>query len=425
MSRVKPLTQKAINSIANTGYLNCWEGAVRSGKTVASSVAWINYVANSPEKFFIMSGKTIATLYRNVIGGDFGMLAILGPLGEYKIDREGNRILRVRVSKDNIKTCYCFGANDESSFQVMRGLTAGGWYADEVNLHPRSFIEEAFRRTIVSQDRKNFWTLNPDNPNHWIYTEYLDKFQKMRLPGFWLWHFKLEDNKAIPPERKEELKMQFSGIFYKRYILGERVLAEGIVYDMLSSVNQYVDSERPYQLERIALRSIAADYGTANPSHWLDIYDDGETIWVDNEYRWNSKSDEAMKLGIGQKTDSMYADDMEKFIEGGPACDIILDPSAASFEAELKQRLMLVVQADNDVENGIRAVSNMLKLGRIRIHETRCRELWKELQSYAWDDKAAMRGEEKVIKVNDHGCDALRYFIFTKIPTWRHGVPKN
>lgn len=420
--RVKPLTQKAINSIANLGYLNVWEGAVRSGKTVASSIAWIRYVASSPEKFFIMSGKTIATLYRNVIGGDFGMLAMLGPLGNYKIDREGNRILHIRGNDGTLKTCYCFGAHDESSYQIMRGLTAGGWYADEINLHPQNFLEEAFRRTIVSRDRKNLWTLNPDNPTHWIYTEYIDKYEEKKLPGYYLWHFTLEDNLAIDDQRKEELKMQFSGIFYRRYILGERVLAEGIIYDMLTDENLYTDKERPNQLERLSIRTISADYGTTNPSHWLDIYDDGETVWVDREYRWDSKSDAAMKLGIGQKTDSMYGDDMEEFIKNGPLCSVVLDPAAASFRAELVHRGMLVEGADNDVINGIRATANMLGRNKIRIHEERCPFLLKELRGYSWKDKSAQRGVEEPVKEADHGPDALRYFVWTKLPSWRHGV---
>lgn len=424
MIEVKPLTQKGINSIANTGFLTVWEGAVRSGKTVCSELAWIIYVMNSDENVFIMSGKTISTLYRNVLGGDFGMIAMLGKAGEYKTDREGNRVLLIK-GKKGVKTCYCFGAYDETSFHVLRGITAAGWYADEINLHPRSFLEEALRRTVVSRDRKNMWTLNPDNPHHWIYTDYIDKYEAAELKGFTLWHFTLDDNNAIPPERKEELKQQFSGIFYRRYILGERVIAEGIIYDMLTSENFYEDDERPYQLEMIASRTVAADYGTTNPSHFLDIYDDGETIWVDNEYRWDSKSDESMKLGIGQKTDGQYADALAEFMGGVGMQGVVLDPAAASFAAELRLRGWLVIDADNDVENGIRATANLFNKRIIRVHKTRCPWLIKELGSYSWDEKAAMRGVEKPVKTGDHGCDALRYYIYTLVPSWRTGVDKS
>lgn len=422
--RVKPLSQKGINSIANTGYLNVWEGAVRSGKTVASSLAWINYVGNSVENYFLMSGKTVATLFRNCIGNDMGMLKMLGPNGDYKVDREGNRILQIN-GPNGLKTCYCFGAHDESSFQTMRGVTAGGWYADEVNLHPRSFVEEAFRRTIVSRDRKHFWTLNPDNPHHWIYADFTDKYEALELDGFWLWHFGLEDNLAITEQRREELKSQYSGIFYDRYILGKRVVAEGAIYNMFSKSNTYDDWERPFQLDRVSMRYIACDYGTANPFHLLDIYDDGNTVWVDNEYRWDSKSDEAMRSGTGQKTDGQYGKDVEEFISHGPFCSVVLDPSAASFEAELISRNIPVIPAENDVSNGISVVSNCFERKIVRISRTRCPHLIKELEGYCWDEKAAMKGVEKPIKLADHGPDALRYFCYTILPDWRTGFNRN
>lgn len=422
--RVKPLTQKAINSIANTAYLNVWEGAVRSGKTVASSIAWITYVTNSKENFFIMSGKTIATLFRNVIGGDIGMIAMLGPNGAYKVDREGNRILQMYGVDGNIKTCYCFGAHDESSFQTLRGVTAGGWYADEINLHPRSFVDEAFRRTIVSSDRKHFWTLNPDNPNHWVYSDFTDKYEEMELDGFYLWHFSLEDNLAMPPNRREELKLQYSGIFYDRYILGKRVVAEGAIYNSFTPDILYDDRDRPHRLDLTAARHITLDYGTTNPFHALEIYDDGFTCWVDREYRWDSKSEEAMRTGIGQKTDSQYGDDILKFMATGldtHTCPVYMDPSAASMAAELRSRGLSVLPADNDVANGIQVLSNCFQRKIIRIHKKNCPWLIRELTGYVWNEKAALKGEEKPVKVADHGPDALRYYAYTYLPDWRTG----
>ncbi|MDR0905775.1 MAG: PBSX family phage terminase large subunit [Oscillospiraceae bacterium] len=419
MGIVKPLTQKAINSIANCGYLTVYEGAVRSGKTVASELAWINYITNSPEKFFIMSGNTIASLYRNVISGDYGLLSVLGRRAEYITSRDTRQLI-VHAGRGKDKICYCFGANTERSFNSLRGATVGGWYADEVNLQPQSFVEEAFKRSFASVDRKNIWTLNPDNPNHWIYREYTDRYLNEKLPGYRQWFFTLDDNLAIPEERKEELKKQYTGVFYRRYILGERVVAEGVIYDSFSETNIYDDAERPHNLELISQRTIAVDYGTTNPCVFLDIYDDGDTIWVDNEYRWDSQSDEAKRAPRAQKTDGEYGADMVTFM-GDNLCEVVVDPSAASFIAELLTRLMFVTQADNAVNDGIRATSNMFMKKKIRVHRERCAGLIGELRSYAWDKKASQKGEDKPIKENDHGADALRYFVFTKLPKWRIG----
>lgn len=424
MLEVKPLSQKAINSIANTGFLNVWEGAVRSGKTVASSIAWILYIVDSPERDFIMSGKTLGSLYRNVIGGQFGMLSLLGQMGWYGKDKSGNTILKVRLGNKDEKVCYCFGAKDEGSFGPLRGITAGGWYADEINLQPLSFIEEALRRTIVSKDRKHYWTLNPDNPYHWIYSEYIDKY--LAEPpggGYYLWKFTLDDNLAITEERKLELTSQFSGVFYRRFILGERCVAEGAIYDMFGEHNIYDEYDRPLHFNERTLysRYVAADYGTVNPFHALEVYDDGDTIWIDREYRWDSKSDEAMRTGIAQKTDIEYAKALLDFM-GECQSSVVLDPSAESFEVACRRAGIHVIQAKNDVLPGIMAVANLLYKRKIKINR-RCKHLIAELTSYMWNQKAALQGEEKPVKENDHGPDALRYFVYTILPGWRIGQP--
>jgi PBSX family phage terminase large subunit len=422
---IKELTAKARRSFAETGYLNVWEGSVRSGKTVVSLMAWLRYAMLSPESHFLMSGSTLGTLYANAIGGDYGALSLLGARASYGSDRDGNRILalRPRPSPAEPKICYCVGAHDDSSYKRIRGRTIGGWYADEVSLCPRSFVEEALRRSIVSKDRKNFWTLNPENPSDWIYSGFLDKYLAAGLDGFRLWHFTLDDNLAISGERKAELKSQYSGVFYRRYILGERCAAEGAVYDTFGPECLYGDGERPYQLELRATRCIACDYGTRNPSVFLSVWDDGQTVWVDDEYRWDSASDEARRRGRAQKTDGEYADDMAAFM-GQDRCEIVVDPSAASFAAELRARLFFVRLADNDVLNGVRALSNLFAKRMVRVHRDRCAGLARELESYAWDEKAAQRGEERPVKQMDHGPDALRYYAYTKLPSWRTGVAK-
>jgi phage terminase large subunit len=112
-----------------------------------------------------------------------------------------------------------------------------------------------------------------------------------------------------------------------------------------------------------------------------------------------------------QKTDAEYADDLKKFIAESRVTTtpkVIVDPSAASFKVELEKRGILVQDADNEVLDGIRRTASALKAGRIRVHRD-CVNTQREMQSYAWDDKAAKRGEEQPIKAMDHAADALRY----------------
>lgn len=422
--RVYPLTAKAIRSLRETGYLNCWEGSVRSGKTVASSLAWLAYVCASPENTFVMSGNTVGSLYRNVIGGDYGLLAICGSLANYRVDRQGNRVLQISAPGGQRKNCYCFGAHDEASFKALRGFTPGGWYADEVNLHPRSFVEEALRRTIVSRDRRHFWTLNPDNPKHYIYTEFLDPYEKKEMAGFHLWKFYLEDNLAISEERKAELRSQYAGVFYRRYILGERCVAEGVIYaNFLAPENFYTTATRPAGLEYLAQRRIAIDYGTTNPCAFLEVFDDGTNLYWDREYYWDSKEEHR------EKEDSEYADDLGDFVDRYPDFPplVTVDPSAASFLTTLRQRIadgklnITLRDADNVVMDGIRRVSTLLKKRVIRINEDACPNLIKELNAYAWNDKLAREGKEEPIKQSDHLLDPARYDVNTNVAKWRIG----
>lgn len=101
-------------------------------------------------------------------------------------------------------------------------------------------------------------------------------------------------------------------------------------------------------------------------------------------------------------------------------CEIVIDPSAASFITELRTRGFYVTTADNEVLDGIRVVGSLLARRMIRINR-KCKGLTGEMQSYVWDDKAAERGEEKPVKQKDHGPDALRYYCYTKLPKWRIG----
>ena len=110
------------------------------------------------------------------------------------------------------------------------------------------------------------------------------------------------------------------------------------------------------------MRTIACDYGTTNPCVFLDIYDDGDMIRVDREYRWDSKKKSR------QKTDEEYANDLVAFM-GKEKCTVMVDPSAASFIAELKSRGLLVKPAKNDVLDGIRKTATLFQRRRLMINQ--------------------------------------------------------
>lgn len=364
------------------------DGSIRSGKTIAmiaSFLMWSQYTFSGED--FILAGKTIGALKRNVIKP---MLQILNTWQwEYKYNRSENYIII------GSNTYYMFGANNEASQDVLQGLTAAGALADEVTLFPENFVEQMIGRCSV-EGSKIFMNCNPGSPFHYVKTEFIDKATKKQVYHL---HFTLDDNLTLSERIKERYRKMFTGLFYKRYILGLWVLAEGVIYDMFDT-DKHVIQEIPECDEYI----VSIDYGTGNPTVFLLIGTKDGKYYVMDEYYYSGRDKGR------QKTDSEYADDFKEFVKGRRISAIYADPSAASFITELRKRGHYVIPADNAVLDGIRYVANLISQDRLFVHE-KCRNTITEFTVYSWDPKAAQRGEDKPLKEHDHTMDALRYGI--------------
>lgn len=394
------------------------DGAIRSGKTVSMSLSFVFWAMESFNgENFIMAGKTISSFQRNVLTNLKTMLRSRGYHCIHHISGETPNMLEI-TRKRVTNYFYIFGGKDEGSQDLVQGITAAGAFFDEVALMPESFVNQATGRCSVEGSK--FWfNCNPGGPLHWFKVNWIDKRMKKKMLYL---HFTMDDNLSLSEEIKARYRSMYVGVFFLRYIKGLWSVAEGLIYTMFTDQNLYCDEDRPVALKSVGTRSIAVDYGTTNPCVFLDIWDDGETLWVEREYRWDSRSEEVMRSANPQKTDAQYADDMADFMGSAPEnqCEIIADPSAASFIQELRGRGWLVKAADNEVLDGIRKVSTMLANRKIRINRN-CKGLIAEMQSYVWNDKAAERGEEEPVKQLDHGPDALRYKV-NSLPTWRIGA---
>jgi len=387
------------------------DGAIRAGKTVPMALSFVFWAMDTFDgRNFGMCGKSIGSFHRNVWSWLKPALKIRG----YKIkevrsgeDKHIKILFRGKTNK-----FYIFGGKDEGSQDLIQGITLAGILFDEVALMPESFVNQGTGRCSV--DGAKWWfNCNPDAPMHWFHVNWLKKAVEKKLLHL---HFVMDDNPSLSQKVKDKYKTNFFGVFFKRFILGLWVIAEGAIYDMWSDEeNLFNDDTQPAGLNQIARRSISIDYGTTNPMVFLDLWDDGKTAWQVNEYYYDSKEKGA------QKTDSQYADDLEAFIGNDIPDEIILDPSAASFKAELRQRGYRVKDADNEVRDGIRIMSTMVGLRLYRVHE-RCTNTRQEISSYVWDEKARERGVEQPLKAQDHALDAARYFCKTKIRPWRLAV---
>ncbi len=357
------------------------DGAVRSGKTSVMSLSFFLWaMGNFNDCAFAFCGKSVGAVERNIIT-PLTSIRYLRNHFEIRYNRGGHVITARRGRREN--RFYLFGGKDESSYALIQGVTLAGVLLDEVALMPRSFVEQALARCSVG-GAKLWFNCNPENPLHWFRQEWILNPAQHRALHL---HFLMDDNPGLDEQTKRRYESMFSGVFYSRYILGKWVMSEGVIYDMFDQTkNVYRPEERPVDLQWSFQRTIACDYGTTNPTRFLEIYDNGETIRVNREYSWDSRKQHR------QKTDQEYADDFFEFM-GDQWCAAIVDPSAASFIAELRARGVYVIPADNDVPDGIRKTASLIQRRVILVCE-QCSCLFDEMGTYLWDDKAAGTGRK-------------------------------
>lgn len=375
--------------------INIASGAVRSGKSYILLHRFLKEIYEGPPGKFLFTGKSEKTIRDNIIDPMNNL--VKGALRYYS--GHGYCILGDR--QINV-----IGANDERSVVKIQGNTYGGALVDEVATLPQSYFDMLMTRLSI-KDSKLFGGTNPDSPYHWLKTEYIDKLRE-QPDKLKIFEFNLEDNPILDQDYIDFLKAKFSGLWYKRFIEGQWVLAEGSVYEFFDKAKHVC--VRPPTYAKYYLLGI--DYGTANPfaAVLVGFNDDYESthpaLWVEKEYYWDSKAQ-----GY-PKTDAEYALDIKREFGDYPIRHTYLDPSAQSFEVELRRHRWPVKQAKNEVMDGIRTVSTFLSQRSLVICEN-CINLIKEFESYVWDEKAVKRGEDRPIKQRDHALDALRYVLFS------------
>lgn len=366
------------------------DGAIRSGKTVCMSLAFIQWSMHSFNgQNFGMCGKTVGSFRRNVLS----VLKQMLPARGYTIRdrRTDNLVVISRGSTENYY--YIFGGKDEGSQDLVQGITLAGILLDEIALMPESFVNQATGRCSV--DGSKFWcNCNPAGPEHWFKKQWIDERQKRNLLYL---HFTMEDNLSLSEQIRARYRAMYTGIFYRRYILGQWCLAEGLVYEF--DPERHVTDDLP----EFADYYISIDYGTLNPfSCGLWAVNGNKAVRI-KEYYYDGRAN------YKQLTDEEYCDAVESLTGGYEIKRAVIDPSAASFITALKRRGFRVQQADNAVLDGIRRTAVYLKNGNIKIHRC-CTDSIREFGLYRWDDR---KTEDAVVKDNDHAMDDIRYFCNT------------
>lgn len=363
------------------------DGAVRSGKTVSLTVGFFLWsMSRFDGQVFGLGGKTIGALHRNIVGN---LHKWLGGVFQFRLSRSENKLTVTGGGHTNVY--YLFGGQDEGASELIQGITLAGVLLDEAAILSRGFLEQACARCSVP-GAKLWFSCNPQGPEHWFYRQWVCKAKDKRLVYL---HFTMQDNPALEEAVRQRYSRLYTGIFYRRFVLGQWCAAEGLVYEF--DPQRHVTAQLPKQ----GLWYISIDYGTMNPfSAGLWCVENGRAVRV-REFYYNGREKGR------QMTDREYAQAVEHLAGERQIQQVVVDPSAASFIAELRSRGFRVRKARNRVASGIRLVASLLQEGRLLIGED-CADCIREFGSYRW-----LEGTDQPRKEEDHAMDDVRYFCAT------------
>lgn len=429
--KFKPFSEKQMKvlnwwtekSPVNDSFMLIADGAIRSGKTVSMALSFVLFMMNTfNQQNAAMCGKSVGSFRRNVL---MTLKQMLMALDYEVIEHRSENYIEI-IKGEVVNYFFIFGGKDESSQDLIQGMTLAGLLLDEAVLMPESFYNQAVSRLSID-GAKLFINCNPSSPHHWFYKNVLKKLKAK--DGLYV-HFSMEDNLSLPQDVLDRYKKNFSGVFAKRYIEGKWVVADGLIYDMFNKKEHVIkQSDIPY--EDIIDWCISCDIGTANPTAFLLIGKTVDnTLYICKEYYFDGRA--AVKEEDGnpeaQKTDLDYVNDLRDFINEETELTqrtyrqivVVVDPSASSFKLQARRFHMKTKNAINDVLTGIRTVSTYIGQNKLFICES-CENLIRELQTYVWDEKAQIRGVDAPKKVDDHAADALRYGVMHLQPKSKIG----
>ena len=381
------------------------DGSVRSGKTMSMTVGFVLWsMKNFSNENFAFCGKTIDSLKRNVIT----------PMQKWL---EGIVKIKVNLSRNflDISTCghtnryYFFGGKDESSYQLIQGITLAGVLLDEVALMPRSFVEQALARCSVTGS-KLWFNCNPSNSLHWFFKEWVDDdsertTEKNRLHL----HFTMDDNFSLSDEVKQRYERMYSGVFYDRYIKGLWVAAEGVIYkEFADNPDNFIVDTIP---DDIIFCTIGMDFGGNGSAHAMICTGFSKSmrkvIILDEYYRKEIISPAELEKDVCRfirrcqqkyKVYDMYCDSAEQVLIKGIKSAVMSERIPINIHNARKSAII----------GRIRFFNSIMAQKRFFIMK-HCSHLIEALQSAVWDSESMkdVRLDNGVYNIDS--LDALEY----------------
>ena len=380
------------------------DGAIRSGKTVSMAFSFVIWAMSSYDRYnFAMCGKTIASLRRNVLGTLKNQLRARGYTATER--RADNLLVVTKGSVAN--SFYIFGGKDESSQDLIQGITLAGVLFDEVALMPESFVNQATARCSVEGSK--FWfNCNPGSVTHWFYVGWVLKCKRRKLLYL---HFTMEDNLTLSEETKARYRSQYSGVFYKRYILGMWCVAEGLIY------LQFAEDEQRYMIPqenvpKLSYIEIGADVGGNKSNHAYVA--SGYTVDRDVQYVLKALSYKASGVTVTRYREKLveFADSIKTLY--GFVDTIWVDNAEAAIVNELDAHSDYNIRGciKEEILDRIRCTDILMSQDRFKIVEGECEDLCNGLRTAVWDDDH----EDRPLDDGTYDRDIIDAFDYSMTP---------
>lgn len=406
------------------------EGAVRSGKTIDHCIIFSMYLETCEDKIHLASGSSLPNAKLNI--GDcngFGLEHIFRGRcrwGKYK----SNEALFVQT-KTGEKIVIFTGGGKSDSYKSILGNSYGGWIATEINEHydcddsRTSFIKVAMARQIASVHPFTLWDLNPSNPNAGIYKNYIDKF--MGLDWYRYEHFNIFDNATMSQERIEEIQSKYdkNSVWYKRDILGERMVAEGLVFPYFANnckpylfKYQSLKEKMKEEGKRFSHLIIGVDFGDNGSKyswHLTGFTNDWDYMWaLDEGDMAKSNAIDATKFCKAFVRFYKHCVECYGYVEWifpDSASNTLINTLRAYFYAEGLDGSIIAPVKKNELTDRPIMVDSLLVTGRLKIEE-HCKNLINALSELVWDEKKDIPKDENVNNINDD-WDSFCYTFIT------------
>ena len=400
------------------------EGAIRSGKTIDHCIIAAAILEETPDKFHLASGSTIGNAKLNIgVCNGFGLENLFRGRSHWGKCKD-NEALFIDTRTGEKVVIFAGGAKADSYKRIL-GNSYGLWIATEINEHydstdsRTSFVKVASGRQIAARQPRTLWDLNPCNPKAGIYENYIDKYRRDGLAGGYLYeHFTIKDNATITPERLREIESQYdpNTVWYRRDILGERAIAEGLIYQ------RFADQPQRFCVDdipgRIRYATIGVDFGGGTSAHafcCVGYFDN--CIVVLDDYREKEALDPA-------KLERDFVDFVRRCQMRWLVTDAWCDSAEQTLinglrVAAARERLPINVgnALKKPINDRIRATTILMGAGRFFVNNA-CTTTIDALKSAIWDSKH----ETEDVRLDDgstniDSLDALEYAFEREIPT--------